>query len=153
MRRYKSFMKNTVSDNSSWLQKPKLKTNIQGSVIRIAPNLLSFTDPLLLPKVYHRAAEKTPFYSTGLAGEAPPLLQIESHSQHAAKLKIIAPTVSLFNATQAVFICWLFVVFDEKSETLRMCHRRAHYDGEPNAEVGACSYRPQSRPFWVDEVR
>ena len=66
----------------------------QGPILRIAPNLLSFSEPSLLPQVYHRAAEKTPFYSTGLAGEIAPLLQIQSHGQHAMKKKVLAPTVS-----------------------------------------------------------
>ena len=65
----------------------------EGPVLRLAPNLLSFTDPCLLPIVYHRAAEKTPFYSTGLAGDIAPLLQIQSHGEHATKQKILAPTV------------------------------------------------------------
>lgn len=43
--------------------------------------------------VYHRTAEKTPFYSTGLAGDTAPLLQIQRHSAQAAKLKVLGPTV------------------------------------------------------------
>ena len=68
--------------------------NNEGPVLRLGPNLRSFTDPQLLPKVYHRAAEKTSFYNTGIAGEVAPLLQIQSHGQHAARLKVLAPTVS-----------------------------------------------------------
>lgn len=67
-----------------------------GRVIRLGPNLLSFDDPALLPKVYHTSAEKTPFYSTGLVGEKAPLLQIQSHDAHKARLKALAPTVSVF---------------------------------------------------------
>ena len=66
-----------------------------GHVVRLGPNLLSFDDPTLLPKVYHTAAEKTPFYSTGLVGEKAPLLQIQSHDAHKAQLKALAPTVSI----------------------------------------------------------
>lgn len=65
-----------------------------GCCVRVAPNLISFSDPTLLPKVYHRHATKTPFYSTGMAGEIPPLLQTQDDAEHAAKLKILSPTAS-----------------------------------------------------------
>ena len=66
-----------------------------GSVIRISPNLLSFSDPTLLPGVYHRHSEKTAFYSPGMAGEERPLLQIQGDVEHAANLKILSPMVDL----------------------------------------------------------
>ena len=62
--------------------------------MRLGPNLLSFDNPALLPEVYHRNVEKTPFYSTGLAGEKAPLLQIQSHDAHKEQLKALAPSVS-----------------------------------------------------------
>lgn len=68
-----------------------------GSVVRLGPNLLSFDDPALLPEVYHRNVEKTPFYSTGLAGEKPPLLQIQSHDAHKEQMKALAPSYSMHN--------------------------------------------------------
>jgi len=64
-----------------------------GPIVRVCPNLLSFSDATMLPAVYHRNAEKTPFYSTGLAGEVAPLLQIQGHREHAAKLKSLSATV------------------------------------------------------------
>lgn len=70
-----------------------LNTNLPGPNIRQAPNLLCFSDPTLLPDIYHRHAEKTPFYSTGMAGEVPPLLQTQNDMEHAAKLKTLSPTV------------------------------------------------------------
>ena len=69
-------------------------TGCTGPVLRIAPNLLSFSDPLLLPEVYHRRADKTTFYSTGIAGDIAPLLQLQSYDEHSAKRKVIAPSVS-----------------------------------------------------------
>ena len=61
--------------------------------MRIAPNMVSFSDPLLLPQVYHLRADKTPFYSTGIAGEVPPLLQIKDDAEHANKLRVLNPSV------------------------------------------------------------
>ena len=60
----------------------------------MAPNLLSIADPVLLNEVYHRHADKTPFYSTGMAGPEAPLLQTQDDSLHAAKLKSLGPTVN-----------------------------------------------------------
>ncbi|KAL8897227.1 MAG: hypothetical protein Q9192_002681 [Flavoplaca navasiana] len=64
-----------------------------GSVIRISPNLLSFSDPTLLPEIYHRHVEKTPFYSTAVTGETPPLVLAQSESEHTTKVKMLNPTV------------------------------------------------------------
>ena len=66
-----------------------------GSIIRVSPNLLCFSEPTLLPSVYHRHSEKTPFYTPGMAGEERPLLQIRGDVEHAANLKILSPTVDL----------------------------------------------------------
>ena len=63
--------------------------------MRVSPNLLCFSDPALLPEVYHRHADKTPFYSTGMVGEEPPLLQLQADADHASKLKVIGPSVSV----------------------------------------------------------
>lgn len=73
-----------------------------GSVIRVSPNLLCFSDPTLLPSVYHRHSEKTPFYSPGMAGEKRPLLQIQGDVEHAASLKILSPTVDLRYLKRAI---------------------------------------------------
>ena len=66
---------------------------LKGPFVRVAPNVVSFNDPTLLPLVYHKHAEKTPFYSTGMAGEEAPLLQTEDDSEHAEKMRILGPTV------------------------------------------------------------
>ena len=66
---------------------------LPGPVVRVAPNLLAFDDPELLPKVYHRFVDKTDFYSTGILGEPAPPFQTQPHAEHAAKRKRIAPSV------------------------------------------------------------
>ena len=66
---------------------------MSGSVVRLSPNLFSISDPLLLPEVYYPHLKQTPFYSTGLALEIASLLRIQDDKDHAAKLKILAPTV------------------------------------------------------------
>ena len=73
-----------------------------GSVVRVAPNLLSFSEPALLPDIYHRHADKTPFYNTGMAGEEPVLLQTQTHADHASKLKVIGPSVSVGYGEKAI---------------------------------------------------
>ena len=61
----------------------------------MSPNLLCFSDPTLLPEIYHRYSEKTAFYHPGIAGEERPLLQTRGPLEHAAKVKILSPTVGL----------------------------------------------------------
>lgn len=68
---------------------------LQGPVVRVAPNLLAFNDPKLLPQVYHRQVDKTDFYSSGILGEIAPPFQTLKHRDHAAKRKRIAPSVIL----------------------------------------------------------
>lgn len=65
-----------------------------GPVIRVAPNLLVFNDPELLPVVYHRYADKTDFYSPGILGRVTPPFQTLDHKEHALKRKRVAPSVS-----------------------------------------------------------
>ena len=65
--------------------------------MRVAPNLLAFDDPKLLPLVYHRRVDKTDFYSTGILGEIPPPFQTLKHEEHAAKRKRVAPSFSMTN--------------------------------------------------------
>ena len=71
-----------------------------GPYLRLAPNLLSISDPLLLPEIYHRHVDKTPFYSIGFAGEVAPLLQLQDDREHAAKLKALSPIVSLLHSIE-----------------------------------------------------
>ena len=68
-------------------------TNTIGPFVRLAPIVISVSDPFLLPDICHKHAEKTPIYSTGIAGEVAPLLQLQDARDHAAKLKMLAPTV------------------------------------------------------------
>lgn len=65
----------------------------QGSVVRLAPNLLSISDPRMLPDVYHRYADKSAFYIHGVMGERAPTLQTLGHHEHALRRRIIAPSV------------------------------------------------------------
>ena len=65
----------------------------QGSVVRLAPNLLSISDPRMLPEVYHRYADKSDFYTHGIMGESAPTFQTLHHHEHALRRKIIAPSV------------------------------------------------------------
>ena len=65
--------------------------------MRVAPNLLAFDDPRLLPEVYHRHVDKTDFYSTGILGEIAPPFQTLKHEDHAAKRKRVAPSFSMTN--------------------------------------------------------
>ena len=65
----------------------------QGTVVRLAPNLLSKSDPQMLPKVYHRSADKSEFYIRGVTDERAPTVQTLGHQEHAARRKIIAPSV------------------------------------------------------------
>lgn len=77
------------TDNRKLINRPT-----PGPIVRVSPNLLAFNDPTLLPTVYNRHAEKTPFYNSGMTGETRPLLQIQGDREHAAKVKILGPTVS-----------------------------------------------------------
>jgi len=65
--------------------------------VRVAPNLLAFSQASLLPEVYHRRVDKTDFYSTGILGETAPPFQTLKHSDHAAKRKRIASSFSMSN--------------------------------------------------------
>ena len=59
--------------------------------------MLAFSEPHLLPEVYHRRVDKTDFYSTAILGELAPPFQTLKHEEHAAKRKRIAPSFSMTN--------------------------------------------------------
>ena len=61
----------------------------------MAPNVLSISDPELLPKVYHRNADKPPLYSTWLFGDVAAMFQTLNHEEHAMKKKLVSPCVRL----------------------------------------------------------
>lgn len=71
-----------------------------GPVIRVAPNLLTFNDPKLLPTVYHRRVDKTDMYTVGALGDLAPPFQTMKHDEHAAKRKRIASSVSRHISTK-----------------------------------------------------
>ena len=68
-----------------------LADDCQGTVVRLTPNLLSISDPQMLPNMYHRYADKSEFYIHGVMGERAPTFQILGHQEHAERRKIIAP--------------------------------------------------------------
>ena len=70
-----------------------LADDCQGTVVRLAPNLLSISDPRMLPNVYHRYADKSEVYIHGVMGERAPTFQTLGHQEHAERRKIIAPSV------------------------------------------------------------
>ena len=70
-----------------------LANDRQGSVVRLAPNLLSISDPRMLPDVYHRYADKSGIDTHGVMGERAPALQTLDHHEHAVRRRIIAPSV------------------------------------------------------------
>lgn len=65
-----------------------------GPVVRAGPNLLAVNDPLLLPVIYHRRANKTDVYTPGVLGKLAPPFQTLEHSEHAMKRKRVASSVS-----------------------------------------------------------
>ncbi|KAI1074444.1 cytochrome P450 monooxygenase [Whalleya microplaca] len=68
-----------------------------GPVLRAAPNLLSVNDPYMLPVIYHRRANKTDVYTTGLLGDIAPPFQTLDWKEHARKRKRVAHSFALSN--------------------------------------------------------
>ncbi len=66
--------------------------------------MLSFSDPQMLPLVYHKDVDKNEFWTPGALGEHPPLLQTLDHKEHAKKRKVIAPIVrSIFQLRRLLY--------------------------------------------------
>lgn len=68
-----------------------------GPVVRAAPNLLAVNDPHLLPVIYHRRADKTDVYTTGVLGDLAPPFQTQDWREHARKRKRVASSFALSN--------------------------------------------------------
>ncbi|KAI1502628.1 cytochrome P450 monooxygenase [Biscogniauxia marginata] len=68
-----------------------------GPVVRAAPNLLAVNNPYLLPTIYHRRANKTDVYTTGVLGDLAPPFQTQNWHEHARKRKRVASSFSLSN--------------------------------------------------------
>ncbi|KAI1491133.1 cytochrome P450 monooxygenase [Biscogniauxia mediterranea] len=66
-----------------------------GPIVRLAPNLLSFSDATLLPRVYHRSADKPMFYASWMFGNTAAMFQSLKHEDHYAKKKLVAPCCSM----------------------------------------------------------
>ena len=67
----------------------------RGPVVRLTPNLLSVSDPSMILELDQSHTDKTSFYCPEIMGESPPLLQIQAEKAHNARLKTLAPSVSL----------------------------------------------------------
>ncbi|KAI1498354.1 cytochrome P450 monooxygenase [Biscogniauxia marginata] len=66
-----------------------------GPIVRLAPNLLSFSDATLLPRVYHRSADKPMFYGSWMFGNTAAMFQSLRHEDHYAKKRLVAPCCSM----------------------------------------------------------
>lgn len=115
-------------------------------MIRVAPNLLVFDDPKLLPKVYHRYADKSDFYSAGILGSVTPPFQTKEHKEHAAKRKRIAGSVSaavnLYSYPSGILLTFERLVpnveFEKIGKRCRSIYRSA-YRYFPKAICRDCS--------------
>lgn len=65
-----------------------------GSLLRLAPNLVSFDDPRMIPEVYQKCVDKTTFYTPAVMGETPSMFWTLNHKDHALKKRLFAPSVS-----------------------------------------------------------
>ena len=63
-------------------------------MIRLSPNVLSVSDPELLPQIYHRYADKGPCYGSWMFGESAATFQTIGWKDHAIRRKAIAACVS-----------------------------------------------------------
>lgn len=55
--------------------------------------MLSISDPLDVPLVYHRYSDKDDFWTHGFLGKHPPLIQTLNHKDHIRKRKAMASVV------------------------------------------------------------
>lgn len=78
---------------SNWNCRHSSLTDV-GPVVRVAPNMLSFNDPSMIPRIYHKNADKSDFWKPGALGKPPAMIQVQNHQEHAAKRKALAPAVS-----------------------------------------------------------
>ncbi|KAI5921322.1 cytochrome P450 [Camillea tinctor] len=98
-----------------------------GPIVRLAPNLLSFSDATLLPRVYHRSADKPKFYSSWIFGNTSAMFQSLKHEDHYAKKKLVAPCFSM-NALKANYEGKIDERIDEFCVKLR---ERSSIPGKP----------------------
>ena len=56
--------------------------------------MVSFDDPYTLPKVYHRNADKDDFWTPGVLGSTPSLVQTLDQRTHSRKRRVLEPFVS-----------------------------------------------------------
>lgn len=68
---------------------------LTGPIVRLAPNMLSFSDATLSPRVYHSAADKPAFYGSWMFGNTASMFQSLSHQDHHAKRRLVAPCVRM----------------------------------------------------------
>ena len=68
-----------------------------GTVIRITPTMLLVSDATLLPKIYHRQANKPKHYITGSFGSTESVFNMQERHTHARHRKLIAGSYSFTN--------------------------------------------------------
>lgn len=64
-----------------------------GPIIRYQPDFLLFADPKVVPVIYNRHADKTEHNRQDIPGEAPAVVSIIGHKEHAASRRRIANPV------------------------------------------------------------
>ncbi|KAI0175292.1 cytochrome P450 [Pestalotiopsis sp. NC0098] len=66
-----------------------------GPIVRLAPNMLSFSDATMLPQVYHSGADKPTFYGSWMFGQTASMFQSLPHRDHYAKKRLVAGCASM----------------------------------------------------------
>ncbi|KAL2042252.1 hypothetical protein N7G274_004740 [Stereocaulon virgatum] len=103
-----------------------------GPLVRVAPNMLSFSKAHMIAQVYHRKVDKDDFWTHGALGEHPPMLQTKDHEEHVKKRKIIAPVLSWKSLLR--FESWV----DE--ETLRLRNKIKQRYVEPKRDINLADW-------------
>lgn len=68
-------------------------TTNEGPVVRYGPNALIVNDPMMLPTIYHRKADKTSVYAPNFGVST--VFTMQSHVDHVAARRRVAHAVSL----------------------------------------------------------
>lgn len=68
-----------------------------GPIVRLAPNMLSFSDATLLPIIYNNSADKPNFYDSWIFGRVAAMFQTLNNQDHHAKKRLVAPCVGFLS--------------------------------------------------------